>query len=126
MPHGARHRCCRPAGEIELPQAAWTALRSADCLFYRAVTSTSRDAWANVTRSAGVKGATQFLSIVDSAAGLDAPEMMVLACFVFPPPDDPQPSANVVGAAYSETTSEPYTKVTVLPQRITLDIDEVL
>lgn len=114
-----------PPGQFTLPPTVWARLQGADFLFYRIATSSSPTSWVNPMRSLGQDGSDPFLSIVDSAAGLDAPSLMVLACLITPPAGSPAPQVTVVHCAYKEVTTGPYTTTTILPQGVSVAIEDV-
>lgn len=114
-----------PKGQVTLPQADWQELQAADCLFYRIVTSGASDAWTGVVRSAGPDGKDPFLVAVDSSDGLNAPDVLLLACLIAPPAGSPPPNPTVVHATYSQTPPPNVKTVTIVSPRMSLEIDNV-
>jgi hypothetical protein len=112
---------------VALPDQAWNRLKDTDCLFYRIRTSSERDHWKDVTCSPPPAQArsSPFVAVVDAMGDLDKPDRLVLCRLVFPPTGAPAAGQTLVHVAYSEQTAAAFQKVTILPEGITLDVDEV-
>jgi len=112
---------------VVLPATAWTRMKGADCLFYRIRTSARKDAWVDADCSPPLSKtrSSPFIAIVDSLDELTAPDHLVLSRLVFPPEAGSGTSPAVVRVSYSEPGTEPLQRVTIVPDGLTLDIEEV-
>ena len=121
------------AAHVALPADAWNRLKHADCLFYRLRTSSKPNGWADVEVSPTTSDPSVYplAAIVDSLQGLTDPDCRVVFRVVLPASPAPVTPATAVtlatvaAVAYSEPVVEPLRHVTILPDGVTLDIDDV-
>jgi hypothetical protein len=113
--------------QASLPGNVWASLQAADFLFYRIVTSSRQDVWENPASSdaGAAPGQGPMLAIVDSDDGLDDPGRLILVRIVSLPPGGEVGDAAFQRAAYAEATKIAYRSATVLPDGVTVDVDDV-
>ncbi len=111
-----------------LPKPVWDRLRDTTLLYYRAVTSAQQDAWENVictTPDADYASAHFIFVSEEMPPGLDDAKNLVLVRVVTEPQGATERVLTVVPVHYRETTGVNYETVTILPDGITIPVQEV-
>ncbi len=112
---------------VALPLEAWNRLKNADCLFYRIRTSSRQDGWSDVecTPPPSEARSSPVVAVVAALTGLTDPDRLVLFRLAFPPSGGSVGDSTTVRATYVERTDEAFSRVTILPDRTTVEFEDV-